>query len=80
MALAGSVRSALRTVALGNLRRFRCHGVAMEDVGKKRRFNKELSARRGSNDQRSAVEGLTFQPQSPGFDEIDSGDFFALSE
>ena len=32
------------------------------------------------NDQRAAIEGPPFQPQSPRFDEIDSGDFVALSE
>jgi len=52
----------------------------VKEVGKERRFNKEFSSRRGSYDQRSAIESPPFQPQSPRFDEIDSGDFVTLPE
>src|SRR5262245_23112849 len=82
MPLAGSVRSA-QNVSLGvdaNPRRLDRHRIAMEDVGKQRCFDEELVCRRGTQNQRAAVERPPLQAQAPRLDEIDRGNRVALPE
>jgi hypothetical protein len=50
----------------------------MEDIGKERRFDKELARRCGAEEQQSTVEGAPFQPQPPLFNEINGSYFIAL--
>jgi len=59
-------------------RRFRCHGVAMENFGKQRCFDKEFVGWCRAKDQQPAVEGTPFQPQPPLFNEINGPDFITL--
>src|SRR5215510_6186364 len=59
-------------------RGLRRHRVAMEGIGKERRFDEELARGCGAEEQQSAVEGAPFEPQPPFFDEINSSDFITL--
>ena len=61
-------------------RRFGCHRVAMEDVGKQRGLDKEFAGRACPEHERASVERAPVQPQPPFFDEIDRLDFVALPE
>ena len=52
----------------------------MVNVGKKRGLNEEFTGGRRAKHQHTAVKRPSLQPQSPHFNEIDGGDFIALSE
>jgi hypothetical protein len=66
-------------MALGYTRtRVPSQGVAMEGIGKERRFDKELARGCGTEEQQSTVEGAPFQPQPPFFNEINGSHAIAL--
>ena len=52
----------------------------MEAVGKQRRLYKELAGGSDAEDQQPTIKSAALEPQSPRFNEINRGDFVALSE